>query len=84
MVSQMISPDVTGATLPGSDSAQITLTPSCFASSKSTPHGFGDKLLRFAAPHRQKRLQAKKHPAFESCYVKKLFYSVKATYPERI
>jgi len=33
----IISPAVTGATFPGSESAQITFIPSSFAASKSTP-----------------------------------------------
>ena len=33
----IMAPDVTGAILPGSDSAHITRTPYSFAASKSTP-----------------------------------------------
>ncbi len=37
MVFLMLSPAVTGAVLPGRDSAQMTRTPSRAAASKSTP-----------------------------------------------
>ena len=37
----MARPEVTGATFPGSESAQMTLTPICDAASKSTPAGVG-------------------------------------------
>ena len=37
MVSRMIFPEVTGATLPGRESAQMAFTPSWAAASKSTP-----------------------------------------------
>lgn len=41
MVFLMARPAVTGATFPGRDKAQITLTPNREALSKSTPVGLG-------------------------------------------